>query len=1335
MRCPTCGAENRDDARFCIHCGARLSLICPACGRQLPPEAIFCDACGARVVAVPDQSKEEAAAPDAATDRLRRLLPQAFAERLRASGGQMAGERRVVTILFCDVTGSTAMAEALDPEDVMEIMDGAFDVMIEPIVRYEGTVARLMGDAVLAFFGAPIAHEDDPERACRAALEITAEAQRYAGELDRERGVSSFDVQVGINTGLVVVGEVGSDLRVEYTAMGDAINVAAHMEDLAEPGTILITEDTQELIASIFQTDALGPVKVKGKAEPVSTYRVLSAKPAPGKMRGIAGLESPLVGREAEFRALQAAVDRLEAGVGGIVTLVGEAGIGKSRLVAEVRKRVMRQGRPGSGPQDRGATHGRADSTRRLGRSSHLTWVEGRCLSYGTSISYLLWLDILRDLVGVTLEETPEAVADALRQRARDLCPEEVADVYVYLARMLSVPLRGDEVRRLDGMAGRDLKARTFEAIETLIARAAGERPLVVVGEDLQWSDPTSLSLLEQIFPLVDGAPLLLIAVLRPRRDHGSWDLRETAAREWAHRHTDLRLEPLSIAHSETLVGHLLHVESLPPTLRDRILAQAEGNPFYAEEIIRSFIDQGALVQDEVTGRWEATRDVVEIPIPDTLHGVLTARIDRLQQGTKRVLQMASVIGRVFLFRVLAEIAADQRRLDDRLLTLQREEMIRERARLPELEYIFKHELTREAAYNGLLKKERRVYHRDVAEALERLFPNRVEAQAGLLAHHWERAGDAEKAIHYLLQAGDAARDLYAHDEAIDYYRRALVFLRRGEEHQRAARVLMKLGQTYHAAFDFQRSRDAYEEGFALRQKTARGPESAVLARAPHPLRLVLSGSEPDTLDPAMSTDVTSSEVIGQLFDGLVGLSPDMDVVPNVAHSWEVQADGQRYVFHLRDDVRWSDGSPLTAHDFAYAWRRVLSPATSSPVANLLYSLRGARAYHRGEVTIDESVGVRAADERTLVVELERPTGHFLRMLDEPTWYAVPAHVVDANGSTWTEPGTIVSSGPCTLAVWEPGERLILLRNPFHRGRHLGNVERVEILLYTSHGWREAVALYEEDQLDVFHLQIVPGAELDSILQRHAGEHIPLPELVTWSLVLNTERPPLDDTRVRQALALCTDRRRIAAAIGHGVIPASGGFVPPGMPGHSPGIALPYDPERARQLLVEAGYPDGRRLPTLDVLLLSASHAKPFAAILEADWRDELGVEATWAFAGWDVYWERVSREQPHISFLGWFVDYVDPDSFLRLGLKRAQPHTHWKNDSYQHLVEEARRSIDQERRLALYRRADRILMEDAPIVPLSYGRMHWLAKPWVTRYPLSPVRRLFAEDVIIESH
>ncbi len=341
MKCPVCGQESPEQARFCSDCGTKLAASCRQCGALVSPGARFCSGCGAEVDRTPPVAAIESA--------LRRLVPKEYAERLLATRGQAPTERRTVTILFSDVKGSTALAENLDPEDVLDIMDGAFDLLIEPVYRYGGTLARLMGDAVLAFFGAPLAHEDDPERACRAALEILAGAQAYAGQLEAERGIRGFDVRVGVHTGLVVVGEVGSDLRVEYTAMGDAINLAARLEQAADPGTVLISETTHSLVAPLFETQALPPIAVKGKARPVAMYRVLAAREVPVKPRGIAGLGSPLVGREAEFGALKEALVRLQTGQGGVVTIVGEAGIGKSRLVAELHKGTDAVPRPPAG--------------------------------------------------------------------------------------------------------------------------------------------------------------------------------------------------------------------------------------------------------------------------------------------------------------------------------------------------------------------------------------------------------------------------------------------------------------------------------------------------------------------------------------------------------------------------------------------------------------------------------------------------------------------------------------------------------------------------------------------------------------------------------------------------------------------------------------------------------------------------------------------------------------------------------------------------------------------------------------------------------------------------
>ena len=763
MRCPKCDTDNPEQARFCLGCGTKLTLVCPKCKVELPSQAKFCFACGVPLGAPP---------PDPLAEALKRLAPKEYAERLLAARGQVGHERRTVTILFSDIKGSTSMAESLDPEDVLEVMNGAFEFLIPPIFRYEGTLAQLMGDAILAFFGAPIAHEDDPERACRAALDIIVGAREYAAKLERERGIRDFNVRVGINTGPVVVGEVGTDLRVAYTAMGDTINVAARMEQAAEPGTILISEETHRRIAPLFDTLPVGPLQMKGKAEPVPAFRALGVRPAAVKARGIAGLQSPMVGRDVEFQAMQEAVDRLAVGVGGIVTIIGEAGLGKSRLVAEVRHSLLHP-HPTSSSQEEGTRRGAQPSAASSERQA-IRWVEGRCLSYGTSIAYLLWLDALRSTLGMSADDLPIAIRGALWQSVQMACPEQPEQIYPYLARLMNLPLEAEHEALLGDLQGEALKVRTFRAVETLVECVAKQQPLVLVCEDLQWADPTSLQLLEHLLALTDRVPLLIVTLFRPERERGCWGIKETAARLYSHRHTDLWLAPLSEDESKTLLGNLMGLETLTRSFREHVLRHAEGNPFYVEEILRSLISTGAVRRDEAQGGWVFTQSVDEMAVPETLQGVLVARIDRLREGTKRVLQVASVIGRIFEYRILADIAHEEVSLDDDLIILQREGMIRERARLPELEYIFKHELTREAAYNGLLRKERRALHRQVAEALERLYPDRLEEHVEILAQHWDRAEEPAKATKYLVRAGDRARRLGASLEAIDFYRLGL---------------------------------------------------------------------------------------------------------------------------------------------------------------------------------------------------------------------------------------------------------------------------------------------------------------------------------------------------------------------------------------------------------------------------------------------------------------------------------------------------------------------------------------------------------------------------------
>lgn len=647
MKCWNCGAENPEGAKFCHNCGQPQQHKCPNCGTVNPASNKFCFNCGHNLqagapapAAAPAPSAPAARPAPATRDALvEKYMTKEVAAKLEAarSSRTVEGERRIVTILFCDVKGSTSMAEQLDPEEWADIMNNGFEYLIKPVHDYEGTVARLMGDAILAFFGAPLAHEDDPQRAILAGLQILDGVAQYRDKVKREYGMD-FDVRVGLNTGLVVVGNIGSDYKYEYTAMGDAINLAARMQTAAEPNTLLISENTYRLVPALFDFEDKGLIEVKGKAEPVHVYRVLDAKKGAIKTRGIAGLVSPMVGRRREFSTLLQIADDVRAGHGSSVAVIGEAGLGKSRLIAEWRKAVLMES-----------------------SDKPVRWVEGRCLSYGASMAHHLSADILRALIGAPAGATEEETHAALKQAADTLFPDDPRQVYPFLGHLLGVKLEEDMAARVKYLDGPALQAKYVAAYKRLLAESANSAPLIIICEDIHWADPSSVELLTQVTPIVAEAPVVFAFITRPDKEAPGWKL-ITQSREIAGAGmTELHLAPLSEKDSQELVSNLLEIESLPENVRNLILAKAEGNPFFVEEVIRMLIDRGNLTRQD--GQWIVARPINTIDIPDTLQGVLIARIDRLPEDAKRVLQIASVIGRKFQVKVLEQVlAADQER-------------------------------------------------------------------------------------------------------------------------------------------------------------------------------------------------------------------------------------------------------------------------------------------------------------------------------------------------------------------------------------------------------------------------------------------------------------------------------------------------------------------------------------------------------------------------------------------------------------------------------------------------------------------------------------------------
>ncbi|HKY52712.1 MAG TPA: adenylate/guanylate cyclase domain-containing protein, partial [Anaerolineales bacterium] len=464
--------------------------------------------------------------------KLDRYLPQELITKLEAarSRNSMIGERRVITMLFCDVKGSTAAAEKVDPEIWSDIMNGVFEHMIRPIYKYEGLVPRLMGDAILAFFGAPITHEDDPQRAVLAGLEIQEGIKPYAEDIRLRHGLE-FGLRVGINTGLVVVGEIGSDLRMEYTAIGDAINLAARMEQTAQVGTIQISENTHKLVAPFFDVEPLGMVEVKGKSEPVKTYRVLGVKSRPGQLRGLEGLTSPLVGREAQVSLLKEKLQDLKIGKGAVVVVVGEAGLGKSTLIAELKKSQ---------------------------KDSSPIWLRGDSLSYTRSISYYPWRQIIRQSVEAQEDDSPAEVRHKLGYVC-ECCTLPGGDI-PFLEAMLAVESE-ESAKVVMGFQGEALNQRMIDATRGFLCGLAVESPLVIVFDDLHWSDEASLNLLLNVVDLSASQPILFVCMSRPDKTASSWDSIQKLGEELGSGFSFVDLAPLQATQTETLLNNLLGVK------------------------------------------------------------------------------------------------------------------------------------------------------------------------------------------------------------------------------------------------------------------------------------------------------------------------------------------------------------------------------------------------------------------------------------------------------------------------------------------------------------------------------------------------------------------------------------------------------------------------------------------------------------------------------------------------------------------------------------------------------------------------------------------------------
>jgi len=634
-------------------------------------------------------------------------------------------------VLFVDVSGFTSISERLDPEDVHGLMTRAFELMLAEVHRYEGTVNQFLGDGIMALFGAPIAHEDHARRAVHAALGIQRTLESYRNELERGRGVQ-FRVRQGLNTGLVVVGSIGSDLRMDYTAVGDTTNVAARMLQIADAGRIVVAEATHRLVGNYFHTRPLGSLTLKGKTEPVDAWEVISPRSARTRLdveaeRGL----TPFVGRDRELRVLTECFDKVIAGRGQVVFVVGEPGIGKSRLLLEFQRLLGEQA----------------------------TWVEGRSISFGRSIAFHPLIDLLRRTFRIEESDQDSTIIEKIERGVLRL-GADLRSTLPYLRHLLAVDPGDVAVQALEPQLRR---AEVFEAVRRLLLRAAEIWPQVVVFEDAHWMDQATEEYVGLLADIIATSRVLMILTYRPGYVPPFGD------RSY---YTRVALTALSAEASAEMTRGMLAAERLPDTLQTLIASKAEGNPFFVEEVVKSLQELGAIRLEH--GRYVLTRVLDDVVVPDTIQDVIMARIDRLAEAPKKTLQLASVIGREFTRRLLDRISNIRGETERFLRELKGIELIYEKSLFPELAYMFKHALTHDVAYNSLLVQRRKELHHLIAMAVEELYADRLTDQYEVLAHHFSKAEDWPRALDYLMKAAEKAAQGFATREALGLYQQAL---------------------------------------------------------------------------------------------------------------------------------------------------------------------------------------------------------------------------------------------------------------------------------------------------------------------------------------------------------------------------------------------------------------------------------------------------------------------------------------------------------------------------------------------------------------------------------
>ena len=790
MQCTKCREDNPPQAKFCYQCGASLLLACKKCGIELPGNARFCFACGTSIA--PVTAHPSFVSPNSYT-------PRHLAEKILNAKSMLEGERKQVTVLFADLKSSMELLADRDPEEARRLIDPVLKLMMEAVHRYEGTVNQVLGDGIMALFGAPLAHEDHAIRACYAALAIQSAIKTYSQQLRHSQGLE-LQTRVGLNSGEVVVRTIGNDLSMEYSAVGQTTHLAARMEQLATPGTTRITAETLRLAEGFVQVSPLGPVPVKGLPEPVQVYELTGALALRTRMQASAarGL-TRFVGRQTEMQVLGEALTKVASGHGEVVALVGEPGVGKSRLVWEFTHSHRTQG-----------------------------WLvlEAGSVSYGKASAYRPLIDLLKTYFQIEERDNARRIREKIIGRLITLERSFESTLSVFLS-ILDVPFEDAQWSALHASQRRD---KILETCKRLVLRESQVQPLVLVFEDLHWIDEETQAFLDSLVDSLPTARLLLLVNYRPEYAHG-----------WGNKtfYRALRIDPLPAESAEELLLGLLGNDPALQTLRQLLIQRTEGNPFFIEESIRTLVETNVLTGER--GHYRLAVATTDVQVPSRVQPIIAARIDRLEPDHKRLLQTAAVIGKDVPYSLLRAIAdVSDADLRDALSQLQAGEFLYERTLFPDIEYTFKHALTHEVTYSTILQERRQVVHAKILDAIETLFADRRSEYLERLCYHSVRGAVWEKAHKYLREAGVKALARSANREAADCFRHALAAVDRLSESREATEhaidLRLELRSALHplGAFEdvFQALREAEAHANALGDQPRQGRILSYLAQS-----------------------------------------------------------------------------------------------------------------------------------------------------------------------------------------------------------------------------------------------------------------------------------------------------------------------------------------------------------------------------------------------------------------------------------------------------------------------------------------------------------------------